>query len=136
MNCIVASGPVIIEKNRVLLNRHGTTKEEQTIWKFVGGKVEENEIGGENSLENTAKRKVLEEMGIKIHNLVPIKPMLIPHPTKPNLFVVLIHYLAERVGEIKPGDEIVEYGWFNIENLPENCAPNIKPVIEEYKKNI
>lgn len=118
------------------MNRHGTTEEEQTIWKFVGGKVEENEIGGENSLENTAKRKVLEEMGIEIDNLVPIKPMLIPHPTKPNLFVVLIHYLAERVGEIKPGDEIVEYGWFNIENLPENCAPNIKPVIEEYKKNI
>jgi len=33
---IIASGPVIIENGKVLLNKHGDDK----FWKFLGGKVE------------------------------------------------------------------------------------------------
>ena len=134
MNCIVASGPVIIENNKVLLNRHGDNLEDQKWWKFVGGKVEDDEISSTDSLENACKREVMEEMGIEIENLIPIKPMLIPHPNKPGLYVILIHYLAKRIGEVKPSSEIVDYKWFDIHDLPKDCAPNIKPVIEEYIK--
>lgn len=135
MNCIVASGPVIIENNKVLLNRHGDSEDEQKIWKFVGGKVEKQDISGSDTLEETCKREVMEEMGIKIEDLVPIKPMLIIHPNKPDIYVILIHYLAKRIGEIKPGQDIIEFNWFDIDNLPENCAPNIKPVIEDCRLN-
>lgn len=33
---IIASGPVIVENNKVLLNQHGDTE----FWKFCGGQVE------------------------------------------------------------------------------------------------
>jgi len=58
---IIASGPVIIENNKVLLNQHGDT----TFWKFCGGQVENME----ESLMNAAKREAKEEMGIDIQIL-------------------------------------------------------------------
>ena len=118
---IIASGPVIIENEKVLLNKHGDDK----FWKFVGGKAERTDI----SLEEVAKREVKEEMGIEVDLIRPLKPMIYEFPDK---VVILIHYLAKRKGEVVPGADILEWDWFDIHDLPEGCAPNIKPVIEEY----
>lgn len=118
---IIASGPVIIENEKVLLNKHG----DDAFWKFVGGKVEDYSV----SLEDCAKREVKEEMGLEIEIIRPLKPMMVEMPEK---IVILIHYLANRIGEIKPGEDIKEWGWFDIHNLPKDTAPNIRPVIEEY----
>jgi len=118
---IIASGPVIIEAGKVLLNKHG----DDGYWKFVGGKVENFDI----TLEEVAKREVMEEMGLEIDIIRPIKPMMINFPDKT---VILIHYLAKRIGEIKPGSDILEWDWFDVHNLPLDSAPNIEPVIEEY----
>ena len=131
---IIASGPVIIEDNKVLLNRHGETPEDQKIWKFVGGRVElEDYRVEEDILEQACVREVMEEMGIEIEIITPLKPMLIVKHGDPNKYVILIHYLAKRIGEIHTGDDIVEWGWFDINNLPNDCAPNIKPVIDNYR---
>jgi ADP-ribose pyrophosphatase YjhB (NUDIX family) len=121
---IIASGPVIIENGKVLLNKHG----DDGFWKFVGGRVEDYSV----SLEETAKREVMEEMGLEVELVRPLKPMLIEMPDK---IVVLIHYLAERKGEIEPGEDILEWNWFDIRKLPDDVAPNIKPVIDEYVKD-
>jgi 8-oxo-dGTP pyrophosphatase MutT (NUDIX family) len=118
---IIASGPVIIEDGKVLLNKHG----DDSFWKFVGGKVEDFDI----SLEEVAKREVMEEMGLEIDIIRPLKPMIVNMPDKT---VVLIHYLAARIGEIKPGDDILQWDWFDIHNLPEDVAPNIMTVIDGY----
>ena len=58
---IIASGPVIVENNRVLLNKHG----DDEFWKFCGGRVEE----GETNLKEAAIREVKEEMGLDIEIL-------------------------------------------------------------------
>lgn len=118
---IIASGPVIIENGKVLLNKHGDDK----FWKFVGGKAESYDI----SLEEVAKREVREEMGIEVELIRPLKPMMIEMPDK---VVVLIHYLAKRKGDIRPGADILTWDWFDTHNLPVDVAPNIKPVIDEY----
>lgn len=49
---IIASGPVIVEDGKVLLNQHGDT----TFWKFCGGRVENFDA----SLVENARR---EEIG-------------------------------------------------------------------------
>lgn len=134
---VVASGPVIIEGGKVLLNRHGEDEKAKKYWKFVGGRVKDIDLMGQGfALENACLREVKEEMGIEIEILTSIKPMMIKHPDKKNTFVLLVHYLAKRMGEIKIGEDIEEWNWFSIDNLPENCAPNIKPVIDEYKRLI
>jgi len=54
---IIASGPVIVENDKVLLDQHGDT----TFWKFCGGQVE----NFENDLIETARLKTKKELGIE-----------------------------------------------------------------------
>ena len=112
---IIASGPVIVENNKVLLNQHG----EDNFLKFPGGRVEDFTI----SLEDNAKREVKEEMGLDIEIIKPLKPMMALKPS--GEAVILIHFLAKRIGEIKPGPDIRQWNWFGLDNLPANL-PFIK----------
>lgn len=130
---IAASGPVIIENDKVLLDKDS----KDNFWKFLGGKPKEIDFEStEEPLEATCRRRVKEEIGLDIEIIRPIKPMMIKKPDDPNVWVVLIHYLAKRHGKIKLGKDIKEAKWFDINNLPYDCAPNIKPVIEAYKKSL
>lgn len=123
---IIASGPVIVENGKVLLNQHGDTD----FWKFCGGQVRENE-----SLIETASRRVNEEMGIEIE--ITNDNPFITYAKKETLDgafdVILVHYLASRIGEIKPGVEVREWNWFDVNNLPENLAPNILPALKHFE---
>lgn len=137
MKIIIASGPVIIENNKVLLNQHG----DDVFWKFPGGRVEDFDFDDQlNSLEQACRREVEEELGIKIKIIRPLKPMMLKKDDSSsealakdeNTQVVLIHYLANRLGKITPSKDIREWAWHDIRTLPNNCAPNIEPVIAEY----
>ncbi|OGI32767.1 MAG: hypothetical protein A2271_02175 [Candidatus Moranbacteria bacterium RIFOXYA12_FULL_35_19] len=122
---IIASGPVIVENNKILLDQHGDT----TFWKFCGGKIQGNE-----SLVETAKKRVKEEMGIEIE-ILNEEPFLM-HTKKEtpegNLDVILVHFLAKRIGEIIPGEDIRKWDWLDIENLPQDLAPNILPALKHF----
>jgi len=126
---IIASGPVIIEDGKVLLNKE-MKQTGETPWLFPGGEVEDFDI----SLEQACQREAKEEMGIDVEILSVIKPMLVKRPETPDKMAILIHYVAKRNGEISPAENIVDWGWFDIHALPENCAPNVYAVIQEYIK--
>lgn len=123
---IIASGPVIVEDNKVLVNKHGDTN----FWKFCGGKVEDYTT---DLIEN-ARREAKEEMGIDLEIIDPTPYVM--HTSKDNadgnIDVLLVHYKAKRVGDINPGQEIREWDWLDLENLPEDLAPNIKPTLEHF----
>lgn len=124
---IIASGPVIVEDNKALLNQHGDT----AFWKFCGGTVEDFSTG----LVENAKREVKEEMGIevKILNDVPFFWHTKKVKDDGEIDVILVHYLAERVGEITPGDDIERWVWLPINDLEkENLAPNIIPTLKHF----
>jgi ADP-ribose pyrophosphatase YjhB (NUDIX family) len=48
------------------------------------------------------------------------------------LDIILVHFLAKRLGEIKPGEDIREWNWCTIENLPANLGPNIIPALKYF----
>ena len=125
---IIVSGPVIVENNKVLLNQHGDTE----FWKFCGGRVEDYET---DLIEN-ARREVKEEMGLDIE-ILSSTPFLL-HTAKETpegkIDVILVHFLAKRIGEISPGEDIRKWEWIPIQNLEkENLAPNILPVLKHFK---
>jgi ADP-ribose pyrophosphatase YjhB (NUDIX family) len=125
-NTIIASGPIIIENGKILLNReqksHGSS-----LFMIPGGIVENFSI----PLEETCKREVREELGIEIKIIRPLRTLIVKRPDAENRFAILVHYLARRMGEIKPGPETIEWGWFDINNLPNNCAPSIYEIIKD-----
>lgn len=126
---IIAAGPVIIENGKVLLNREkkrdGT---DSPYFMFPGGKMETPT----ETFEAVCIREAKEELGIDIEILRPLKPMLVYQPNKPGKMAILIHYLAKRKSDIHPGPETLEWNWFDIHHLPENCTPNVREVIEAY----
>lgn len=124
---LIASGPVIVENGKILLNQHGDTN----FWKFCGGKVEDFET----TLIENAEREAREEMGIdlKILSETPFLLHTIKKTEQGKIDVILVHYLAERIGEIKPGADIRQWKWIPLENLPnENLAPNIIPTLKHF----
>ncbi|PIZ96729.1 MAG: hypothetical protein COX80_00635 [Candidatus Magasanikbacteria bacterium CG_4_10_14_0_2_um_filter_33_14] len=128
-NSIIASGPVIIEDDKVLLNKE--IKESGiTPWFFPGGEVEDFDI----NLEEACKREAKEEIGIDVEIIKPLDTLL--HKKSDGRVVVLVHYLANRIGEIKKGENITECEWLNIYNLPEDVAPNVREIIERYLKTL
>lgn len=124
-NSIIASGPVIIENNKVLLNKERAPDGHITPWYFPGGEVEDFTM----DLAVTCKGEVKEEMGIDVEILKPLPTIL---RTLPNgRVVILAHYLAKRLGEVKPGTDIAEWAWHDTHNLPPDCAPNVYEIIKD-----
>jgi ADP-ribose pyrophosphatase YjhB (NUDIX family) len=124
---IIASGPVIVEDGKVLLNKHG----EDTFWKFCGGRVEEDDF----NLKITAQREVKEEMGLDIEILDEAPYFFYTEKEKDGqmVSVILVHFLARRLGEVIPGSDIREWKWVEVSNLDqEDLAPNIKPTLKHF----
>jgi ADP-ribose pyrophosphatase YjhB (NUDIX family) len=137
---MVASGPVIIQEKddiqKTLLVKHGDKPVENLMWKFCGGKL----LKGMGLKEN-AIREAKEEINVEV-KLIADLPVIelwneVPESSseKPEL-MILIHYLAEITEEPKVGEEVKAMDWFDVNNLPENCAPNVKPIIDAAKKLI
>jgi 8-oxo-dGTP pyrophosphatase MutT (NUDIX family) len=124
---IIVSGPVIVEDGKVLLNKHGDTE----FWKFCGGRVEDFDL----DLQEAARREVKEEMGIDIE-VVDQEPFLTfttKETPQGKLDVILVHWLAKRIGEIKPGADIREWKWLLLEDLNrEELGPNIIPALQHF----
>ncbi len=121
---IIASGLVIVRDGKVLLDISG----EDDFWKFCGGKIKES-----LNLRESAKFRAREELGIKI-NFKDEDPFIIslPKPGEEDKDVVLVHYLVDYSGEIIPGEMVREWKWLEINNLPDNLAPNIIPTLKHF----
>jgi ADP-ribose pyrophosphatase YjhB (NUDIX family) len=127
---IIASGPVIIEKGKLLVNKDN--KDE--FYKLPGGTIEQ----GIEDLEQACHRETKEENNGEIEIIRPLHPMILwKNPqTKDKMVILLIHYLAKlrNSKEIKPIPPIQEVKWLSIEEIKKgkyNVAPNIKFLIEK-----
>ncbi len=136
-NAMIVSGPVIIQSRngilKTLLVKHGNKPIEQLKWKFPGGKLIKN-----SSLKDNAIREAKEEIGVevKITKSLPTLELWQTIPETGNQraeLIILVHYLAKINQEPIQGKEILAMRWFDINNLPNDCAPNIKPIIKAYK---
>lgn len=123
---IICSGPVIIEDNKVLLIKE-KKGDKITPWFFPGGKVENSD----KNLEDTCRRETKEEIGTEIEIIKKLKTL--EDTTEDNKKVILHHYLAKRTGDIIPGETIIEWDWFDINNLPNDCAENVYQIISDLK---
>lgn len=130
MEKIICSGPVIIENNKVLL-----IKEKKptglTPWFFPGGKVKI----GEN-LKQACIRETKEEIGVEVKIIKQLETLKDYGYDQAGDEVTLFHYLSKRTGEIKPGPTLAEWGWHDINKLPDDCADNVKTIINNYLKNL
>ncbi len=127
---IVASGPVIIEDGKLLVNKDN----KDDFYKLPGGTVEE----GIEDLEEACHRETKEENNAEIEIVKPLNPMILwKNPqTNESMAILLIHYMAilKNKNEVRPISPIQEVKWLNIEEIKKGehyVAPNIKFLIEK-----
>ena len=125
---IIASGPVIIEKGKLLVNKDN----KDDFYKLPGGTVEQGD-----SLQEACIREAKEENNADVEIIKPLNPMIIyKNPqTGEKMTIILIHFLAKLLNKdkIKPILPIKETRWLDIQEIKQgmyNVAPNIKFLIE------
>lgn len=128
---IIASGPVIVDEDKVLLDISGN----DDFWKFCGGRIKEGE-----SFAETAKRRAKEELGMDVE-IVDQKPFVMFGKDKPTAEgvkkVLLVHFLAEAQGEIILGEKVREARWISIKELADleqagKLGENIIPALKHF----
>ena len=125
---IIASGPVIIENGKLLVNKDN----KDDFYKIPGGTVEQGD-----SLQEACIREAKEENNADVEIIKPLNPMIIyKNPqTGEKMTIILIHFLAKLLNKdkIKPILPIKETRWLDIQGIKQgmyNVAPNIKFLIE------
>jgi len=133
---MIASGPVIIQMRdgveKTLLVKHGDKSIEELKWKFCGGRI----LKGMD-LEVNAIREAKEEIGVEVKLIKPLKPLIIWNKipevgSRQPEAIVLIHYLATINQEPIKSEKALAMDWFDINDLPDDCAPNVMPIIQNY----
>ena len=136
----VGVGIMILKDSRVLLGRRHSDPEKASselhgegTWTMPGGKLDFHE-----ELEDAVYREAKEETGIEIDK-TKLKIINIGNEIVPDKHFVTIGYLyKEPVGEpvIMEPDEIVEWKWFDLNNLPNPIFPPSQKLLDAYKKLI
>ncbi|MEC0125685.1 NUDIX hydrolase [Paenibacillus pabuli] len=134
---MVGNAPVILVRPSVLiLNKSGEillVRHVDNTWGVPGGFMELGE-----SVEESARREVKEEIGIQIKKLVLYgvfsgKDLYTKLRKGHEYYNVVIGYVCtEFEGELKPdGVEVLEAKFYKPTELPENTDPYLKSKIEE-----
>lgn len=134
----VGVGVMVIKENKILLGLRNPDKvkasselQGQGTWTMPGGKVEFME-----KLVDAAKRELEEETSLKATKL---DFLCISDDMTDTVHYVTIGFIAkEYTGEIKTmePDTILEWNWFDLNNLPKNLYKPSQKCIEKYKKGI
>lgn len=130
---------ILNEKNQLLLGlRNDDEKKADTelhlegTWTMPGGKIEYGE-----TFEQAGIREVEEETSLKIEER-DITPICVQTDKNEYAHFVTIGLLAKKFsGEVKTmePDEIVEWKWFDLNDLPMNMYFPSKKVLENYLNN-
>ena len=112
---IIASGPVIVENDHVLLDKSG----QDDFWKFCGGKLKNNE-----TFTQTAIRRAKEELGIdiKISNKNPF--VMFVYKDTPEQLKQTNKELLKRLRHLNDGNCLVA----DLVNLDEDFIKNLKNI--------
>lgn len=120
---------VLDAQNRLLMMK----RSDNNKWGVPGGAMELGE-----STEETARRELFEETGLAVEklslfNVFSGKELYYCYPNGDEVYMVTVVYLVQDgQDDVKLLDgEHHEYQYFELDNLPENISPPIKPILKK-----
>jgi 8-oxo-dGTP diphosphatase len=136
----VGFGVMILKDNKVLLGQRHEDPDKadselhgEGTWTMPGGKIEFGE-----SFEAAAAREVKEETDLDIDQ-DKLKFISLANDKVPDAQFVTIGFLCEDFeGEVKvmEPDEITQWSWFDLDQLPENLFFPSEKILKNYLDNV
>ncbi len=120
----VTAASVVEQDGKVLMVRRGI-EPGLGLWSLPGGYVDRGEV-----VERAAEREVVEETGLVVRAVSLIGVFSEPgHP------VILVTYDSQIVeGVAEPGPEVLELGFFSLDQLPPLAFPRDQQVLDAWKQ--
>ncbi|MNS76459.1 Nucleoside triphosphatase NudI [compost metagenome] len=122
-------GLIVYKNGKILLQRRADNK----MWAMHGGGINPNE-----AIYDALNREIFEEVGIipkdpKLLGIYTGERLFHTYPNGDQVYIVNHTFFCEEYeGEIKFNDgEVIDYCWFNINELPDNIQEVDKPIIED-----
>lgn len=134
----VGVGVMVLKDNKILLGLRNPNKEKasselqgQGTWTMPGGKVEFME-----KLVDAAKRELEEETSLKATNLELL--CISDDMTETAHYVTVGFIVKDYTGEVTAmePETIIEWKWFDLDNLPENLYKPSEKCIKKYLEGI
>ena len=136
----IGVGVMILKENKVLLGRRnddpGKADSElhgEGTWTMPGGKMDFGE-----TFEETGVREVMEEIGVKVDQ-DKLKFISVSNDRVPDAHFATIGFLYQEFeGDVKvmEPDEITEWRWFDLDNLPEKIFFPSAKILKNYLDNV
>ena len=132
---MIGTGVVLLQENQLLLQR----RKDNGLWGIPGGSLEPGE-----SLEEAARREVLEEVGLEIigslHllNVYSGKEQFNQYPNGDQIYDVCVAYWTRDFrGPLKAEEgEVLELRFYAIDDLPDTINPLDQPILMELKQRM
>ncbi len=125
---------IIYKDNKILLQQ----RRDNGCWGYHGGHVELGE-----KVEETAKRELFEETGLKVISMELFDVFSGPelcyvYPDGNKVHIIDVVYICtEFIGEMKlQNSEVINLKWFDIDDIPENISPPVKPGLHSFIKKV
>ena len=138
MKPMVGVGIMVLKKGKVLLGkRHGDPEKADSelhgegTWTMPGGKVDFGE-----KLADTAEREILEETGVKIDKS-KLEIISVTDDILKDAHFVTIGFLYKgfpKEPKVMEPDEITEWKWFSMNELPSLIFFPSKKILDKYRK--
>lgn len=128
---LIGAGIIAIEKEsgKILLGRRGLDGQDPNCWAPFGGTFDKKDI----IPRTTAVREFIEETKCSEKFLMEKEPFYICEDNHVKFYSYI--GIFEKIFIPTLNSENLEYGWFNIDLLPENLHPGSKELFEnEYIK--
>lgn len=113
------------EDGKFLLDKRGEGGSCSNCWALFGGTFENED----KNPKNTAKREFYEETKIIDKYKISKEPFYI---NKNNLWDFYVYIgIFEKKPTVKISEESLDYGWFELNNLPKNLHPGVKELFDK-----
>ena len=116
----VAAITIISREGKVLLMRRAG-EPHRGLWSVPGGYVDRGEV-----VERAAAREVLEETGLEVE----IEGLLGLYSEAGRPVIVAAFTGIEHGGELAPGPEALDVGFFDLDNLPDMAFPGDRSILQ------
>lgn len=124
---LVGVGVVFVRQGKVFLAKRQGSHGEAT-WASAGGHLESGE-----TLEECARRETMEELGVKVGNLIFLCVSNIIAYDKHYLDIEFLGDIGDQEPVLAEPEAFSEYGWFNLYDLPQPLFQAVTYALDSIK---